>query len=151
MVGIYLHIPFCKQACHYCNFHFSTTLKNYESTVAAICWEIEYRKDYLPTKQIDTIYFGGGTPSILKRLDLEKVLAIIHKNYSVNASAEITLEANPDDIDKDNLTSWKKYATLLENRRRSSPPWQKQTRRMSVQVGWIHANTTRILRISTPP
>lgn len=108
MAGIYLHIPFCKQACHYCNFHFSTTLKNYESTVAAICWEIENRRDYLPTNQIDTIYFGGGTPSILKQLELEKILKAIRKHYSVNASAEITLEANPDDIDKDKLKAWKK-------------------------------------------
>ena len=107
MAGIYLHIPFCKQACHYCNFHFSTTLKNYAQTVNAIGWEIENRKDYLPENTIDTIYFGGGTPSILKEKDLSDILNRIHKNYEVNAAAEITLEANPDDITKEKLDAWK--------------------------------------------
>lgn len=108
MAGIYLHIPFCKQACHYCNFHFSTSLKNYDATVSAILWEIENRTDYLPSNQVDTVYFGGGTPSILKPADLEKILNRIHSNYAVKASAEITLEANPDDFDKFKLSSWKK-------------------------------------------
>jgi oxygen-independent coproporphyrinogen-3 oxidase len=107
VAGIYLHIPFCKQACHYCNFHFSTTLKNYETTVKSICWEIENRTDYLPENSIDTIYFGGGTPSILENADLKQILEAIRKNYSVNASAEITLEANPDDITQEKLKVWK--------------------------------------------
>ena len=108
MAGIYLHIPFCKQACHYCNFHFSTSLKNYQPTINAMLWEIEDRKNYLPKNTIETIYFGGGTPSILKASDLENILSAIHNNYAVSASAEITLEANPDDIDKDRLKAWKK-------------------------------------------
>jgi oxygen-independent coproporphyrinogen-3 oxidase len=107
VAGIYLHIPFCKQACHYCNFHFSTTLRNYETTVKSICWEIENRINYLPKNSIDTIYFGGGTPSILKQEDLNQIIDTIRKNYAVNAAAEITLEANPDDITKEKLEGWK--------------------------------------------
>lgn len=108
MAGIYLHIPFCKQACHYCNFHFSTSLKNYTQTVKAICWEIENRKNYLPESTINTIYFGGGTPSIIEESDLNNILNQIRTNYVVKANAEITLEANPDDITKEKLSAWKK-------------------------------------------
>ena len=100
MAGIYIHIPFCKQACHYCDFHFSTSLRNKEALVDAICKEIELRKDYLNTKELSTIYFGGGTPSLLSSADLEKIFKAIGKHFTIASGAEITLEANPDDLTK---------------------------------------------------
>ena len=106
MAGIYLHIPFCKQACHYCNFHFSTTHQQIAQVVKAIAKEAEQRKEYI-AETIDTIYFGGGTPSILTTNDIAFLLAEIKKNYDVNSAAEITLEANPDDITDEKLLAWK--------------------------------------------
>ncbi|HXP49741.1 MAG TPA: radical SAM protein, partial [Bacteroidia bacterium] len=90
MAGIYIHIPFCKQACHYCDFYFSTSLRNKEDLVDAICKEIELRKDYLNTKELSTIYFGGGTPSLLSSADLEKIFNAIGKHFTIASSAEIT-------------------------------------------------------------
>ncbi|MCT4622111.1 MAG: radical SAM family heme chaperone HemW, partial [Schleiferiaceae bacterium] len=108
MAGIYLHIPFCKQACHYCNFHFSTSLKVKEDLVRALTKEIEIRKDYLDDEKIQTVYFGGGTPSLLSEKDLELIFDSIHKYHNVQDNVEVTLEANPDDIDSEKLTTWKK-------------------------------------------
>jgi oxygen-independent coproporphyrinogen-3 oxidase len=98
LAGICIHIPFCKQACHYCDFHFSTSTKNKEALVDALCREIEIRKDYTGTKEISTIYFGGGTPSLLSKADLEKIFKTINKHFIIVKDAEITLEANPDDL-----------------------------------------------------
>jgi len=98
LAGIYIHIPFCKQACHYCDFHFSTSLRNKEELVSALCKEIELRKDYPGTKQISTIYFGGGTPSLLTKAEIKQILETIRNNFEVDKNAEITLEANPDDL-----------------------------------------------------
>lgn len=98
MSGIYLHIPFCKKACHYCNFHFSTSLLLKEDMVKALCREIELRADYLGDKQLKSIYFGGGTPSILEQADLEKVFNTLATHFTWDQDAEITLEANPDDL-----------------------------------------------------
>jgi oxygen-independent coproporphyrinogen-3 oxidase len=97
--GIYLHIPFCKQACHYCNFHFSTSLNQKEAMVEAIVRELELQKDYLKGASLSSIYFGGGTPSLLSGAELEYIFAKIYQLHPVNADAEITLEANPDDLD----------------------------------------------------
>jgi len=107
MSGIYLHIPFCKQACHYCNFHFSTSLKYRKEMVAAICKEIEHRVDYLPAGPIETIYFGGGTPSILNEEELAEIFATLQKHYIISPDAEITLEANPDDLSEIRLKTLK--------------------------------------------
>jgi oxygen-independent coproporphyrinogen-3 oxidase len=101
--GIYLHIPFCKQACHYCNFHFSTSLKHKEVLIDAMLKEIEMRKDYLKTATLGSIYFGGGTPSLLSHRDLEILFDKIYDNFKVHDNAEITLEANPDDLDRSKL------------------------------------------------
>lgn len=103
MSGIYIHIPFCKQACHYCDFHFSTSLKNKDAMVFALAKEIELRKAEFRDEIIETIYFGGGTPSRLPIADLRLQLDSIYKNYSVAENPEITLEANPDDLSEDYL------------------------------------------------
>ncbi|WP_460919299.1 radical SAM family heme chaperone HemW [Pontibacter brevis] len=98
MSGIYLHIPFCKQACHYCDFHFSTSMGLKEQTVQAIASELKLRQDYLQGQPVRTIYFGGGTPSLLNRQELQLLLATIKQLFIVSEDAEITLEANPDDL-----------------------------------------------------
>ncbi|GAB3905440.1 radical SAM family heme chaperone HemW [Larkinella knui] len=95
---LYVHIPFCKQACHYCDFHFSTSLKQKTALVTALCREIELQKDYLPTRHLETIYLGGGTPSLLNEAELDQLFETIHRFYTIASDAEITLEANPDDL-----------------------------------------------------
>lgn len=99
MAGLYLHIPFCKQACHYCDFHFSTQLKQREAVVAALVQELVLQKDYLGGKVLSSVYFGGGTPSLLTEQELDVLFNAIFKHFSVQKDAEITLEANPDDLD----------------------------------------------------
>lgn len=107
MAGIYLHIPFCKQACSYCDFHFSTTFSKYrDQLIDAMCLEIERRKEALKQNALTSIYFGGGTPSLLTSKELNKILSAIHTHYTIKPDAEITLEANPDDISAEQLTVW---------------------------------------------
>lgn len=103
MAGIYLHIPFCKQACHYCNFHFSTSLKYKSEMVGAMLREIELRQDYLNGAALRSIYFGGGTPSLLNEAELDVIFDQIFGFFEVEADAEITLEANPDDLTREKL------------------------------------------------
>ena len=110
MAGIYIHIHFCKQACHYCDFHFSTSLKNKEELLAAIRKEIVLQKNYLGAKNINTIYFGGGTPSVLKVDEIIKFLEIINKYFTVSKDAEVSFEANPEDLRKEYLIELKKTA-----------------------------------------
>jgi oxygen-independent coproporphyrinogen-3 oxidase len=107
MAGLYLHIPFCKQACHYCNFHFATSQRQKPELLAAMQKELIGRATDWKHQPIDTIYFGGGTPSLLTHSELETLLQTIHTHYAVNAHAEITLEANPDDIDTETLDAWR--------------------------------------------
>ncbi len=108
MPGIYIHIPFCKQKCTYCDFHFSTTFSSYrKEMIDAILHEITLRKDYL-SEPISTIYFGGGTPSLLTEFELNSILAAINNNFEVLDTVELSLEANPDDITKEQLSIWKK-------------------------------------------
>ncbi len=97
MSGIYLHIPFCKQACHYCDFHFSTQLGKKEAMVSAIAKELELRKSEVDD-DVETIYFGGGTPSVLSNDEIERLIQTVYNNYKVIDHPEITLEANPDDL-----------------------------------------------------
>lgn len=106
---LYIHIPFCKQACHYCDFHFSVNLKNKSEMVTAIANEIKLQKDFLSDKKLKTIYFGGGTPSLLNELDLEVIFKSIRNFYDLSEIEEITMEANPDDIKLDLIKIWKKY------------------------------------------
>ncbi|UOG74851.1 radical SAM family heme chaperone HemW [Hymenobacter tibetensis] len=99
MSGLYLHIPFCKQACHYCDFHFSTSMGLKSRFVDALVQELALRADYLgPQATLETIYFGGGTPSLLTAAELNHIFEAIHRHFRVAADAEITLEANPDDL-----------------------------------------------------
>ncbi len=103
MSGIYIHIPFCKQACHYCDFHFSTQLGKKEAMLLAIKKEIELRKDEFENHKVATIYFGGGTPSILTTTEIETLVTAVHENYKLVENPEITLEANPDDLTDDKI------------------------------------------------
>ncbi len=103
MAGIYIHIPFCKQACTYCDFHFSTSMKKKEDMVAAIATEIVLRKNELKAEIVETIYFGGGTPSVLSNVEIQFILDSVYQNYTVIDTPEITLEANPDDLSKERI------------------------------------------------
>ena len=107
MAGIYLHIPFCKKACHYCNFHFSTQTADTQQFVDALIQEIELQKSYI-NEPIETIYFGGGTPSLLEEAQLTAIMAAIHTHFEVADNIECTLEANPDDMHPAKLVAWKK-------------------------------------------
>lgn len=106
MAGIYIHIPFCRQACHYCDFHFSTNLSRIDQLVAAIGKELELRKGYLEGHGVETVYFGGGTPSLLTPAHLKFLLTKACENFP-SAWKEVTLEANPDDLSETNLAAWK--------------------------------------------
>ena len=108
MAGIYVHIPFCKQKCSYCDFHFSTTFHKYRTEmIESICKEIIYRKDYLAHQTIETVYFGGGTPSLLTKNEFEKILNTIQNTFKISEDLEFTVEANPYDINEHNLKDWK--------------------------------------------
>ncbi|MFT7252366.1 MAG: oxygen-independent coproporphyrinogen-3 oxidase [Flavobacterium sp.] len=103
MSGIYIHIPFCKQACHYCDFHFSTSLKKKDEMILALAKEIALRKNEAENKAIETIYFGGGTPSILSTEDIKFLIDEVYRNYKVVENPEITIEANPDDLTEERI------------------------------------------------
>jgi oxygen-independent coproporphyrinogen-3 oxidase len=100
MAGIYIHIPFCKQACHYCDFHFSTSLKKKDEMLESIKQELVLRKLEFKDEIVETIYFGGGTPSLLLQIEIDSILDAVSKNYNVIQNPEITLEANPDDLNE---------------------------------------------------
>lgn len=108
MAGIYIHIPFCKKACHYCDFHFSTTLNNMDEMVQAICNELILKKNRF-NDSIGSIYFGGGTPSLLSEAAFGKIFNTILKNYTVDSNSEITIEANPDDLDNQRITMFRQF------------------------------------------
>ncbi|MCB9316280.1 MAG: radical SAM family heme chaperone HemW [Lewinellaceae bacterium] len=112
MSAIYLHIPFCKQACHYCNFHFSTTLRSKPAMVQAILRELELQRDYLGGATLKSIYFGGGTPSLLDLAELEQIFEKIYALHPVAGDAEITLEANPDDLTLEKLRSLRNHTPV---------------------------------------
>lgn len=105
MAGIYIHIPFCKQACYYCDFHFSTSLKYKDELLGALQNEIRLQKDYLNGETVETIYFGGGTPSLLKGNEINALIDTITRYHTVSSDAEITLEANPDDLDHEKVSA----------------------------------------------
>ncbi len=107
LVGLYIHIPFCRQACSYCDFHFSTNLTAKNDLVKAITKEIEFRYKYLNNNKLESIYFGGGTPSLLSKAEFEAIFEAIGKYYSFDNGSEITIETNPDDISNESLKIWK--------------------------------------------
>lgn len=108
MAGVYIHIPFCKQKCTYCDFHFSTTFYSYqEKMIDAMLQEIRKRSTYLEDQLVETIYFGGGTPSLLTHAELDAMIQEVNANFTISPTVEITLEANPDDITVENLSDWK--------------------------------------------
>lgn len=111
--GLYIHIPFCKQACHYCDFHFSTSMKKKAEMVLALAKELQLRKKEFQKESVATIYFGGGTPSVLTPAEIRFLIDVIYENYTVEAAPEITLEANPDDLSEDRITA---FAALGINR-----------------------------------
>jgi oxygen-independent coproporphyrinogen-3 oxidase len=106
MAGIYIHIPFCRKACHYCNFHFSTQTKHIEAFTKALIQEIQLQKNYLQTP-VETLYFGGGTPSLLNPRDFEAIYKAIQANFRLSSDLEFTVEANPDDLDLEKAKSLK--------------------------------------------
>ena len=108
MAGIYIHIPFCKQACFYCDFHFSTSLKKKEDMIVALIKEIALRKEELGDTTIETIYFGGGTPSVLSAAEIKELIAAVYLNFEVVKNPEITLEANPDDLSEEKIIALSK-------------------------------------------
>ena len=105
MAGIYIHIPFCRKACHYCNFHFSTSLSSVNEMVQSIVSEAILRRNYL-TEKIETIYLGGGTPSLLSEIQLKIIFQALADNFLIGQNPEITLEANPDDLSDQHLSAW---------------------------------------------
>jgi oxygen-independent coproporphyrinogen-3 oxidase len=104
MAGIYIHIPFCKKACTYCDFHFTTSLKYVDEMTDAICTEIRAKKDRLDGQQVGSIYFGGGTPSVLPSVSLAKIFNTLIDCFSISTDAEITIETNPDDLDSKKIS-----------------------------------------------
>ncbi|WP_224487745.1 radical SAM family heme chaperone HemW [Robertkochia flava] len=117
MAGIYIHIPFCRQACHYCDFHFSTSMKHKEEMIAALLTELELRKEELGGETVETIYFGGGTPSRLQPKELHRLITGVYEHFPVAESIELTIEVNPDDLvetDTENLLQ--EYKNIGVNR-----------------------------------
>jgi oxygen-independent coproporphyrinogen-3 oxidase len=114
MSGIYIHIPFCKQACHYCDFHFSTSLKKRDELVLALAKELLMRKDEFKNTTVETIYFGGGTPSLLSIAELQFLINKVYEYYKVSEAPEITLEANPDDLIQAKLSVREESITIFE-------------------------------------
>ena len=112
MAGLYIHIPFCKKACHYCNFHFSTSLKNRKKIISSMIKEIEI-KSIGYEDLIETIYFGGGTPSLLSIIEIDSLIKAVIDNFKISKKPEITLEANPDDL---NTSKLKELSNSLINR-----------------------------------
>ena len=104
MAGIYIHIPFCNKACHYCDFHFSTDQRYRKVLIESICAEIDLRAHYLNGAVVETIYFGGGTPSVLSEAELKKIIVALQQTFSIKKGAELTLEANPEDISAEKIS-----------------------------------------------
>ena len=103
MAGLYIHIPYCEKACHYCDFHFTQSVKQIDEMVEALCIELQMQAEFLGQDTIYTVYFGGGTPSLLGYDHLKKLMRVIQFEYNLSSNPEITLEANPDDLSEEKL------------------------------------------------
>ena len=108
MAGIYIHIPYCKQACHYCDFHFSTNFRNVDDLIRHMLKEVELQIDYLQGEEVKTIYFGGGTPSAIDPKYIDQLIGKVKSHHKVSNDAEISLESNPDDLTEDKIIAWQK-------------------------------------------
>jgi oxygen-independent coproporphyrinogen-3 oxidase len=108
MAGIYVHVPFCSQACHYCDFHFSTSLKNVQDVIDCIKKELILQKDYLKGNTVNTIYFGGGTPSLIEPEFIFDIINVIKHNFNLEKEIECTIEVNPEDVSLNKLYNWHK-------------------------------------------
>jgi oxygen-independent coproporphyrinogen III oxidase len=144
MAGIYLHIPFCKQACHYCDFHFSTNTEIKGELIRAMVHEISLQKDYLGGETVNTIYFGGGTPSLLDAKEIGMLLEAIHKSHPVSDGAEITIETNPDDLTETKVNELK---ALQLNR--LSIGIQSFDDRILLYLNRIHSSLTAIQAVES--
>ena len=155
MAGIYIHIPFCKQACYYCNFHFSTSLALKDGVVNSLIKEIEIRSAGRQNEKesdisiiskdeiIETIYFGGGTPSLLIQQEIQRLLSVIQKEYNIDKDAEITLEANPDDINSEKLKQWKseginRLSIGIQSFREIDLAWMNRAHNAAQAIDCIH-------------
>lgn len=152
MAGIYIHIPFCKQACYYCNFHFSTSLALKDEMINSLIKEIEIRSESAnesdmaiisKEEKIETIYFGGGTPSLLSQLEIQRLLSTIIEIYDVTNDAEITLEANPDDITFEKLNEWKaaginRLSIGIQSFKESDLVWMNRAHNAAQALACIH-------------
>jgi len=158
MAGIYIHIPFCRKACHYCNFHFSTSFKMKDGMIRAIVEEAGMQSTYLNNQEVKTIYFGGGTPSALPVSDIRLILERIRHQFPMSVEIEKTLEANPDDITHENMLAWKDAGinrlsigiqafqdNLLHNWNRSHNAAQALTAISLVQEGGIENITADLI------
>ena len=141
MSGIYIHIPFCRQACHYCNFHFSVSHRDIPPFLTALLKEIEMREQFFQGAQksktpvVESVYFGGGTPSVLNPESLDTILNKVSKQFIISENAEITIEANPDDL---SLNKLKEYKAIGLNR-------------LSIGIQSLHgSDLTYMNRIHTP-
>lgn len=112
LAGLYLHIPFCRKLCYYCDFHFTVSLNRKEQLIHALCKELADRSEETGEDPFGTIYFGGGTPSVLSIAEIVKLFEVIYKNYQIEASPEITFESNPDDLNEEYLDNLKKYTPI---------------------------------------
>lgn len=104
MAGLYIHIPFCKKACHYCDFHFTQSVHQMDEMIDAICVELELQAGYFNDDQVNTIYFGGGTPSLMNEEHVKRILKQIRYYFNLSSNPEVTLEANPDDLNLQQLS-----------------------------------------------
>ena len=155
MAGIYIHIPFCKQACYYCNFHFSTSLALKDEVVNSLIKEIEIRSAGRQNEKesdisiiskdeiIETIYFGGGTPSLLIQQEIQRLLSVIQKEYNIDKDAEITLEANPDDINSEKLKQWEseginRLSIGIQSFREIDLAWMNRAHNAAQAIDCIH-------------
>jgi oxygen-independent coproporphyrinogen-3 oxidase len=109
LAGLYIHIPFCRRTCHYCNFHFSTSLRLKTEMIDALVREVQLRADYLEKRELATVYFGGGTPSVLEERDLEKLFSAVSAYFHWLEDAEITMEVNPEDLTTEKLSTIRNF------------------------------------------
>jgi len=154
MSGIYIHIPFCRKACHYCNFHFSTQIQHLDAFVEALIKEIALQEKYLNTP-VETLYFGGGTPSLLQAQHIDKITKALDKHFNLNNLKEFTLEANPDDISIEKTKRWKssginRLSIGIQSFQQTALNWMNRAHNTSQSFEAIeHAQSAGIFNIST--